>query len=159
MFCLETERSISNDWVVRYENRYFQMERSRLSAAAGEGEGVRVGRRANRDSVSGKGAAASGDRSAPGEAIRSHPGGGEATGSSIPVETAGEPPVAQGGARGGDAAGHYLRYALNALPSGLARLRSGSGPPHGRNWSHKEEGKRRLRGKGDTFNELRKGTF
>jgi transposase len=27
-FCLETERSISNDWVVRYENRYFQLERS-----------------------------------------------------------------------------------------------------------------------------------
>ena len=26
-FCLETERSISNDWVVRYENRYFQLER------------------------------------------------------------------------------------------------------------------------------------
>jgi len=25
---LETERSISNDWVVRYENRYFQLERS-----------------------------------------------------------------------------------------------------------------------------------
>ena len=28
VFCLETERSISNDWVVRYENRYFQRERS-----------------------------------------------------------------------------------------------------------------------------------
>ena len=28
VFCLETERSISNDWVVRYENRYFQLERS-----------------------------------------------------------------------------------------------------------------------------------
>ena len=28
MFCLETERSISNDWVVRYENRYFQLERT-----------------------------------------------------------------------------------------------------------------------------------
>ena len=28
MFCLETERSISNDWVVRYENRYFQIERT-----------------------------------------------------------------------------------------------------------------------------------
>jgi hypothetical protein len=28
VFCLETERSISNDWVVRYENRYFQMERT-----------------------------------------------------------------------------------------------------------------------------------
>jgi transposase len=27
VFCLETERSISNDWVVRYENRYFQLER------------------------------------------------------------------------------------------------------------------------------------
>ena len=26
VFCLETERSISNDWVVRYENRYFQLE-------------------------------------------------------------------------------------------------------------------------------------
>ena len=110
VFCLETERSISNDWVVRYENRYFQMERSRLSAAAGEGEGVRVGRRADRDSVSGKGAATSGGRSAAGEATRSHPGGGEATGSSIPVGTAGEPPMAQGGARGGgDAAGYENR--------------------------------------------------
>ena len=29
VFCLETERSISNDWVVRYENRFFQLERSR----------------------------------------------------------------------------------------------------------------------------------
>jgi transposase len=28
VFCLETERSISNEWVVRYENRYFQLERS-----------------------------------------------------------------------------------------------------------------------------------
>jgi transposase len=28
VFCLETERSISNDWVVRYENCYFQLERS-----------------------------------------------------------------------------------------------------------------------------------
>jgi transposase len=28
VFCLETERSISNDWVVRYENRYFQLERA-----------------------------------------------------------------------------------------------------------------------------------
>ena len=27
-FCLETERSISNEWVVRYENRYFQLERT-----------------------------------------------------------------------------------------------------------------------------------
>jgi hypothetical protein len=29
VFCLETERSISNDWVVRYENRYLQLERTR----------------------------------------------------------------------------------------------------------------------------------
>ena len=28
VFCLETERSISNDWVVRYENRYLQLERA-----------------------------------------------------------------------------------------------------------------------------------
>ena len=28
VFCLETGRSISNDWVVRYENRYFQLERT-----------------------------------------------------------------------------------------------------------------------------------
>jgi hypothetical protein len=28
VFCLETERAISNDWVVRYENRYFQLERT-----------------------------------------------------------------------------------------------------------------------------------
>jgi transposase len=28
VFCLESERSISNDWVVRYENRYFQLERT-----------------------------------------------------------------------------------------------------------------------------------
>ena len=28
VFCLETERSISNDWVVRYESRYFQLERT-----------------------------------------------------------------------------------------------------------------------------------
>jgi len=28
LFCLETERSISNDWVVRYENRYFQLQRT-----------------------------------------------------------------------------------------------------------------------------------
>ena len=28
MFCLESERSISNDWVVRYENRWLQLERS-----------------------------------------------------------------------------------------------------------------------------------
>ena len=28
VFCLETERSISNDWVVRYDNRYFQRERT-----------------------------------------------------------------------------------------------------------------------------------
>ena len=27
VFCLESERSISNDWVVRYENRYFQLQR------------------------------------------------------------------------------------------------------------------------------------
>ena len=28
VFCLETERSISHDWVVRYENHYFQLERT-----------------------------------------------------------------------------------------------------------------------------------
>jgi hypothetical protein len=28
VFCLETERSISNDWVVRYHNGYLQLERS-----------------------------------------------------------------------------------------------------------------------------------
>lgn len=28
VFCLESERSISNDWVVRYENRWFQLERT-----------------------------------------------------------------------------------------------------------------------------------
>ena len=28
VFCLETERSISNDWVVRYENRWLQLERT-----------------------------------------------------------------------------------------------------------------------------------
>jgi hypothetical protein len=28
VFCLETERSISNDWVVRYENRSLQLERT-----------------------------------------------------------------------------------------------------------------------------------
>lgn len=28
VFCLETERSISNDWVVRYGNAYFQLERT-----------------------------------------------------------------------------------------------------------------------------------
>lgn len=27
-FCLETERSISNDWVVRYDNRWFQLDRT-----------------------------------------------------------------------------------------------------------------------------------
>jgi hypothetical protein len=27
MFCLEAGRSIANDWVVRYGNRYFQLER------------------------------------------------------------------------------------------------------------------------------------
>jgi hypothetical protein len=100
-----------------------------------------MGRRADRDSVSRQGAAASGDRGAGSKATRSHPGGREATGASIAVETAGESPVAQGGARGGgDAAGHCLRYALNAWPSGLAGLRSGSGPPHGRSWSHRAEG-------------------
>ncbi len=28
VFCLEAERSISNDWVVRYDTRYFQLERT-----------------------------------------------------------------------------------------------------------------------------------
>lgn len=28
VFCVEQERSISNDWVVRYENRFFQLERT-----------------------------------------------------------------------------------------------------------------------------------
>ena len=28
VFCVETERSISNDWVVRYDNRYFQLGRN-----------------------------------------------------------------------------------------------------------------------------------
>lgn len=28
LFCLETERSVSNDWVVRYENCYLQLERT-----------------------------------------------------------------------------------------------------------------------------------
>lgn len=27
VFCLETERTISNDWVVRYDNRYFQLKK------------------------------------------------------------------------------------------------------------------------------------
>lgn len=58
VFCLETEPSISNDWVVRYENRHFQLERTgdyplrqALSAAASQGDGVRMGGWADRDSL------------------------------------------------------------------------------------------------------------
>ena len=52
VFCLETERSISNDWVVRYENRYFQLERSSdYPPRQAKVTGVRMGRRADRDSL------------------------------------------------------------------------------------------------------------
>ena len=52
----------------------------------------------------------------------------------------------------GAAAGHCLRFALNARPNGLAGLRSGSGPQQGSQLAQKKR-------KGDTSNEVRKGTF
>ena len=52
------------------------------------------------------------------------------------------------GSGGGHAASHCLRFALSARPNGLAGLRSGSGPQHGkRNWLQKK--------KGDTSNEVK----
>src|SRR5215470_9687489 len=53
---------------------------------------------------------------------------------------------------GGDAASHCLRFALSASPSGLAGLRSGSGPQHGKELVREEK-------KGDTSNEVNQGTF
>ena len=119
VFCLETERSISNDWVVRYENRWFQIERSqRLSAAAGQGDGVRVGRRAHRDSASGQGSLASRDRAVQTGDLHC----GEQTAEAFAVEAGSRPPL-----EGGGAASHCLRCALTARPNGLPGLRSGSG--------------------------------
>lgn len=48
VFCLETERAISNDWVVRYGNRWFQLERTtdypprQAKVTVGEWEDERV---------------------------------------------------------------------------------------------------------------------
>jgi hypothetical protein len=38
VFRLETERTISNDWVVRYENRFFQLERKSQHYAPAQGK-------------------------------------------------------------------------------------------------------------------------
>jgi transposase len=45
VFCLEQERVVSNDWVVRYENRHFQLEASQpVRVSAGSQVTVRAGR-------------------------------------------------------------------------------------------------------------------
>ena len=44
IFCLEEERVISNDWVVRYENRYLQLERQSRYAPAGQKVTIRQAR-------------------------------------------------------------------------------------------------------------------
>ena len=68
------------------------------------------------------------------------------------METAGQPSLEEtGGSGGGYDAGHCLRFALNARPSGLAGLRSGSGP-HRR----KELVTKRKR---DILNEVTRGHF
>lgn len=38
IFRLETERTISNDWVVRYQNRFFQLERQSRAYASAQGQ-------------------------------------------------------------------------------------------------------------------------
>src|SRR5207244_12429088 len=40
MFRLETPRTISDDWVVRYDNRFFQLERQSRHYAPAEGQVV-----------------------------------------------------------------------------------------------------------------------
>lgn len=44
IFCLEQERVISNDWVVRYEGRYLQLERQSRYAPAGQRVTIREAR-------------------------------------------------------------------------------------------------------------------
>ena len=47
VFHLETGRVIGNDWVVRHDNRYFQVKaQARQCAGQGQSHGVRMGRRA-----------------------------------------------------------------------------------------------------------------
>ncbi len=57
IFRLESERAVSQDWVVRYENRFFQLERQRCHSAPAEGKVVGEGRNGELgDRVSGPGA-------------------------------------------------------------------------------------------------------
>jgi predicted alpha/beta-hydrolase family hydrolase len=90
---LETERGISNDWVVRYESRYFQLERTsdyppRQAKVTGcEWEDERIETRY-------RGQAREHRESAGGD-----PAGGKAA-APVALEAAGQPSVAEGGGSG-----------------------------------------------------------
>ena len=60
VFRLESERGITNDWVVRYDNRFFQLREPRTGK--GQGGGLPVAGRKDRDRLSGKNAGLAGDR-------------------------------------------------------------------------------------------------
>ena len=129
MFCLETERSISNDWVVRYENRYFQLERGsdypprQAKVTVCEWENGRIEIR-----YQGKAQAHHEIECTP-EGAGGDPAGAEASAPSVALEATSEPSLEEARLRGGDEASHCLRFALNARPSGLAGRSSGSAPP------------------------------
>src|SRR5215831_15497434 len=110
-----------------------------------------MGGRTDRDSLQGQSAPASGDWGATAPQVSSDTTGGEAA-AKVDLEALFGPPLEEAGTGGGDAAGHCLRSALSARPSSLAGLCSGSGPQHGKELVTKEK-------KGDTSNEVKKGTF
>jgi hypothetical protein len=130
VFCLETERSISNDWVVRYENRYFQLGRDsdypprQAKVTVCEWEDGRI-------EIRYKG------KARPHREIEA-PRPPEVAIRLVekpPRPSRWKPPASHPWRRPGggshDAASPCLRSALNARPSGLAGLRSGSGPHPG----------------------------
>ena len=131
VFCLETERSISNDWVVRYENRYFQLERSsdypprQAQVTVCEWEDGRIEIRYQGKARPHREIAAPAPKPPRPMRLVEKP----------PRRSHWKPAANHPWRRpeaGSAAAGPCLRSALNARPSGRAGLRSGSGPQQGK---------------------------
>src|SRR5438309_4793259 len=168
IFRLESERTISQDWVVRYQNRFFQLEpQSRYAPARGqvlvcEGRhgGIEIeyrGRALRWQENPRTGQAdfpASCGAVHPAESAEGPTEVGTASGASVatgcPARDA-EAGLEAGGRRGATAVGLALRFALSAPPCGLRRAALRARPTTTKSKTKNE--------KGDIFNEVREGTF
>ena len=152
IFRLETERTVSDDWVVRYNNRFFQLEPRSENYAPARAKVVVCERRDGEITIEYRGHAVPWREMAatvrPREEAKRPPVGAVIRQRRwIP---AANHPWRQRRARAtAVVVGRDLRFALNARPSGSQG--SAPGPTH--------DGEKTKAEKGDILNEVSKGTF